>query len=127
METSRVNRLNVEISNLEYKEKLLLFKNCFGIGNFGSDLNDTLILISLVGLVTSKMKDKDPEITPLRVLLKITGIHDRTSSIYQMLENLSILVEDLTHDQMKIDACGFKNSQEIINKIKIILDQWLPF
>lgn len=127
METSRVDKLSIEISNLEYKEKLLLFKRCFGISNFGPDLNDTLILISLVALVTSKMRDKDPEVTPLRVLIKITNIYDRTSAVYQMLENLSILVEDLTYNQIKIDNCGLKTSQEIINKIKTILDQWLPF
>lgn len=127
METSRVDKLSIEISNLEYKEKLLLFKKCFGISNFGPDLNDTLILISLVALVTSKMRDKDPEVTPLRVLIKITNIYDRTSAVYQMLENLSILVEDLTYNQIKIDNCGLKTSQEIINKIKTILDQWLPF
>lgn len=127
METSRVDKLSIEISNLEYKEKLLLFKRCFGISNFGPDLNDTLILISLVALVTSKMRDKDPEVTPLKVLIKITNVYDRTSAVYQMLENLSILVEDLTYNQIKIDNCGLKTSQEIINKIKTILDQWLPF
>ncbi len=127
METSRVNRLALEIDDFNYKEKSLLFKKSFGIGTFGPDLNDTLILISLVALVTSKMREKDPEITPLKILMKITGTYDNTTVIYQLLENISILVEDLTYDSSKIDACGFKNSAEIINKIKIILDQWLPF
>ena len=127
METSRVDRLTLEINTLEYKDKSLLFKKVFGIGNFGKDFNDTLILLSLVALVTSKMREKDPEITPLKVLMKITNTYDKTTVIYQLLENLSILVEDLTYESIKLDPCGLKTSQEIINKIKTILDQWLPF
>ncbi len=127
METSRVDRLSLEINNLEYKEKSLLFKKVYGISNFGDDLNNTLILFSLVALVTEKMRDKDPEISPLKILMQITKTYDKTTTVYQMLENVSILVEDFTYPGIKLDPCGLKNSQEIINKIKNILNQWLPF
>ena len=44
-----------------------------------------------------------------------------------MLENLSILIEDFSYDCTEIDSCGLKTSQEIVNKIKEILNTWIPF
>lgn len=127
METSRVDRLSIEMNQLSYKEKLLLYKKVFSIGNFGDDLNETLILISLVALTTTKMREKNPEVTPLKVLMQITSTYDQTTGFFQLLENISILVDDMIHVSPKIDNCGLKTSAEIINRIKNILNQWLPF
>ena len=65
--------------------------------------------------------------TPLKLLMKLTGEEKSNSGFYQFLEALAILVEDLSYGCTKIDTCGMKTSQEIINKIKEILSQWLPF
>lgn len=127
METSRVDRLSIEMNQLSYKEKLLLYKKVFSIGNFGDDLNETLILISLVALTTTKMREKNSDVTPLKVLMQITSTYDQTTEFFQLLENISIFVDDMIHVSPKIDNCGLKTSAEIINRIKNILNQWLPF
>lgn len=116
------------INSLEYKDKRDIFEKCFSIGNFGTqNVNDILILLSLVSLTFLKLKEKDPNVTPLSILTKITNQRQDNSEYYKLLESLSILVEDLTYNCTKADNCGLNNSQEIITKIKEILNTWLPF
>lgn len=114
--------------SLEYREKFNVYQRVFSLGKFQSDnFNDKLILISLIALTTNKMREKDPSITPLKILMQITNqVHD-DSAFYQFLEALSLLVDDLMYGVNKFDSCGLTTSQEIINKIKEILNQWLPF
>lgn len=114
--------------SLEYREKFNVYQRVFSLGKFQSDnFNDKLILISLIALTTNKMREKDPSITPLKILMQITNQVQDDSAFYQFLEALSLLVDDLMYGVNKFDSCGLTTSQEIINKIKEILNQWLPF
>lgn len=128
-----MNRNAVELAvdsldSLEYVDKLAAYNRVFSLGNLNSDaMNDKLVLISLVALTTQKMKEKDSTITPLKILMKITNQIKDNSAFYQFLEALSILVEDISYGCKTIDPCGMKTSQEIIKKIKEILDTWIPF
>ena len=98
------------------------------MGRFSSDdSNEKLVLLSLVALVTHKMKEKDPSMNALKVLLKITGQPADNSVYYQFLEGLATVVEDMSYECKKFDPCGCKDSKEIIAKIKEILSCWLPF
>lgn len=128
MDKNKVDSIVISLDSLEYTDKLSAYNRVFSLGNFTSDdMNDKLVLISLVALANQKMKEKDATMTPLKLLMKITGEIKSNSGFYQFLEALSIMVEDLSYGCNKIDTCGMKTSQEIINKIKEILDQWLPF
>lgn len=123
-----VNSIIEQIDQLCYKDKVAVYNYTFSLGNLNSgDLNEKLILISLVALATQKMKLKDPKITPIQILMSITGQKRDDSAYYQFLESLSIIVEDFGYNCDKIDSCGCKTSQEIISKIKEILNLWLPF
>jgi len=118
----------LDLDKLNYEQKSALHNKVFSLGAlFSHELNDKLILISLVALVTQQMRKKDKNITPLKVLMSITQQKEDNTAFYQFLESLSILVDDLCYGSDKIDPCGFKTSQEIINKIKEILSTWLPF
>ena len=117
-----------EIDKLEYADKKEAYIKLFTIGTFGSNnVNDKLILISLISLTYMKMKEKNPDITPLQILLKIVRQKKDKSAFYQFLESLSIIVEDFTYNCDTADPCGLESSQEIINRIKQILDSWMPF
>lgn len=128
MDRDAINSAICTLDKMDYTDKLNVFNRVFSLGNLNTvELNEKLVLISLVALVNQKMKDKDITTTPLKVLMKITGQIKDNSSFYQFLEGLAILVEDLSYGCTTIDPCGFKTSQEIINKIKEILNTWLPF
>lgn len=126
-----MNVINIEreVLNLNYDDKSRLFARCFGFGTIESiKLNDKLILISLIAFAHSKLKIKDPKLTILDLLLQITKItKDRNKNFYTALENLSIFIEDLTYGSNEFDSCGLDNSKDIINKIRELLQSWLPF
>ena len=105
-----------------------VISRCFNFNNNQSeDLNDFLVLISLISFSYSKLREKNPLVTPLEILYKITGTIKDNSYFCKYLENLSILVELMYPGLKKIDACGMKTSQEIFNKIKELLEKWMPF
>ena len=117
-----------QVNNLNYQDKMTIYNSIFSLGKLNSDdLNEKLVLVSLVALTTQKMKLKDPKITPLQILMSVTGQKKDNSAFYQFLEGLAIIVEDFGYGCNKIDSCECKTSQEIINKIKTILSTWLPF
>lgn len=114
--------------DLKFKEKRDYFFSNYSLGALSSNsINEKLILISLLSFVYFKMKEKTPTVTVLDVLKSITKQKPDNSSYYQMIESLAIVVEDLCYGSSIADNCGLKSSQEIINKIKEILGQWLPF
>lgn len=128
MDKDKAADVILQIDNLSYIGKKDVYQKVFSLGNLNSDdMNDKLVLISLTALTYQKMLEKDSTITPLKILMKITNQQADNSHFYQFLEGLSILVEDFSYGVKKIDPCGMKSSQEIINKIKEILNTWMPF
>lgn len=124
----KVNDIVQSLNDTTYVEKKDVYSYSFSLGTFSSDnVNDKLILISLVSLMYIKLRAKNRNITPLDILLKITKQEADDSGYYQMLENLAIMVEELSYECKKADSCGLKSSEEIINKIKEILSAWIPF
>jgi hypothetical protein len=127
MDGKKIIDISKTLNDLEYEERRDVYQSVFSLGYLASEeMNDRLVLISLIALVYQKMKVKEKDITPLVVLLKITGQKEK-DSYYQFLESLAIIVEDFSYGIKKIDACGLKTSQEIINRIKELLSTWIPF
>jgi hypothetical protein len=122
-----VDEITNEINKLSYEDRFKLYVRCFGFGNLLSDeFDDKLILISLIALTANKLKEKNPKLTTLDVLLQITKEKEGTS-FYNALENLSMLVDDLSYGVSKFNSYGLTDSKQIINKIKELLNTWTPF
>lgn len=125
-----MNNITDEILNsleqLDYSAKAKIYNRLFSFG-YIVEMQNKFNLISLVALTTKKMKEKNPNITALDILKKITGQQTDDSGFYQFLETLAIVSEDMSYACTTFDACGCTSSQEIINKIKEILNTWLPF
>jgi len=125
-----MDNITQQIKNLEflsYTDKLLAYNHVFTLGQFSQNIEDKFTLISLMAFLTKKMRERDPDITPLTILMKLTDQEADDSGFYQFLEALSIVVEDLSYGCIKFNLYGCKTSQEIINKIKELLNTWLPF
>jgi len=128
MNSTEVANVVVSLDNMEIDDKIKVYDKIFSLGNLASDdLNDKLMLISLLSLLYRKMKQKDTQITPLKILMSITGQGKDKSGFYQFLESLAIMTTDLSYGCNKFDPCGCKTPQEIVNKIKEITNTWLPF
>jgi len=117
----------LDVKNLSYEEKKDIYQKLFSIGNFSRELNDKLVLISLIALVSNKLKEKNPKLTTLDILLKIAGHTKDDSYYYHYLEGLAIITDDFSYETTKYDSCGLSSSDEIVKKIKNLLSLWLPF
>lgn len=127
MEREKINQAISIIESLDYYDKKEVFTKAFSSDVLGEDLNTKLVLISTLSLMTSKLREKDPEMNPLKILMKLAGQRKDNGPFYKFLESLAILSEDLSSGCTKIDACGCKTSQELIDKIKSAVNLWLPF
>ena len=132
MEKSVVQLID-SVSKLDYSGKKAIYNRIFSTGVLDKEgintisVSDKMVLISLISLTFIKMKVKKPEILPLDILLSITKQKKDNSAFYQFLEALSIIVEDFSYAANTADPCGLKTSQEIISKIKELLNLWIPF
>lgn len=127
MEKSEIELVKNMMFKADYQSKKEIYKNTFTFGYIDADLNTKFALISLVALTSYKLRDKNPSLTTLDILLKITGQTKDYSAFYHFLESLAIIVEDFSYGCTKFESFGLKTSSEIINKIKEILNKWHPF
>lgn len=128
MDIAKVNKITSFLDTCNYEERKEVYQKTFSLGYLNSEeMNDKLVLISLIALVLQKMKQKNPDITAIDILVKITGEKEKNTSFYQFLETIAIIAEDFSYCTKKIDACGLKTSEEIIKKIKELLNTWMPF
>lgn len=128
MSKEKVNEAVILFENLEYADKLNAYQKVFSLGTFGSnELNNKLIYFSLLALCTKKLREKDAQVTPLSILMRITNQIKDNSAFYQFLEASSIITEDFMYGCTVFDTCGLKSSEEILNKLKEIVSSWRPF
>lgn len=129
MSKESVTPFNEEFKKLSYEEKRGFYFFNFSTGTFSSGkLQNKLALISLICLVTKKLREKEGNLTVQDVISKILQrplIYD--DAFDSFLLSLSILCEDLLYGVTEIDNFGFTDSKQIINKIKELLNEWLPF
>lgn len=124
-----LDKFQSEFQKLSYEEKISFYVRNFSTGAFSSGkLSNKLALISLICLVTKKLREKDGNLTVKVVIEKIL---QRpliiTESFDSFLIGLSIICEDFLYQTTEIDNLGFTDSKQIIAKIKELLNEWFPF
>lgn len=116
-------------SELSYEEKVGFYIRNFSTGGFSSKkLSNKLALISLICLVTKKLREKEGNLTVQNVISKILKRPlNNTQGFDSFLIGLAIICEDFLYEVDEIDNFGFTDSSQIINKIKELLNEWFPF
>lgn len=129
MSKERLDRIHIEFKELTYEEKVGFYLKNFSTGAFSSGkLSNKLALISLICLVTKKLREKDGNLTVKTVIEKILQRPlFYTEAFDAFLIGLAIICEDFLYETKEIDNFGFTESKQIIAKIKELLNEWLPF
>ena len=124
-----LNSIQDDFNQLSYSEKTFFYIKNFSTGGFSSGkLSNKLALISLVCLVTKKLREKDGNLTVKQVIEKIMQRPLlEQQSFDSFLIGLAIICEDFLYEVKEIDNFGFSDSKQIINKIKELLNEWQPF
>ena len=113
-----------------YDDKLNLYNKFFTHGyNLNENLSDKLKLIHLVCLVTFKMQQADPTINSKIVLERIfqKKLDNTREGLDDFLITLSIISQDFLYGVKKVDTLGYTNPKDIIEDIKKLVENWLPF
>lgn len=115
----------VLLQNETYKELKETYDKYFTIG-VGGDINVKFTLISLICLLTDASKKNNPDATCYQVIMKVLEL-SKSALPEEDIIGLAIVCESFLKNSTKFNNCGLKTPNEILNKIREILDQWVPF
>ena len=113
--------------NPTYEDLKGVYREFFSM-TYACSLEDKFALIGLICYLTNKLRAKHPDITCWEVIAKIAFKEGNYTDEYvQSLRGLSIICEDFMFGVTKFPTFGFKTDKEILNKIKEVLNNWVPF
>ena len=119
-----MSNMDTILKNPNYEELRNIYTKYFSLRNMGADINNKFGLLSLVGFLTDKARQKNPDASCYQVLMKVTNGRNFPD---EYLKGLSIVCEDFMYNVKSFNTCGCKSAQEMIAQINNILDNWLPF
>lgn len=105
-----------------YQDMQRLYNRYYSLGNLETDINTKFALISLIGYLTFKLRQKKPDVTAYKVIRKIVG----DSLPEDFIKGVAIVVEDFSYNCESFPTFGIKDT-EIPFKIKEILLNYVPF
>lgn len=105
-----------------FKELRRCYNEYFSLGYLDVDINTRFALISLICYVTTKLKEKNPDVTYYQVVYKLgNGLVED-----DFIKGLSIICEDFAYGCKEFPTFGIE-PKKIPDKIKEILHNRLPF
>ena len=110
-----------------YKEVEDFYRHNLSLCGLNTDISNKFALISLICFVTKQMKKKHPDTTCYQVVMKIVGDSIVDNYYLDFLQGLSIVCEDFILHTTEFMTFDLTNSKDIINKIRDILNTWMPF
>ena len=115
---------NTRVVNSEsYKELERFYSDVYSIGSLGHSLQNRLVAISLICLLTYKAKQKKPGVTAYQIIMTIC---EKSPLPEDYAWRLAIVCEDFMYGCKDFPTFGLKK-EEIIPTVQKILNDWLPF
>lgn len=113
------------IENPPYEELQKIYRKYFSLPRLSTDASDKLALICLICHLTEVLKQKKSDITHWSVLYQINKKSGFPVSEDQ-LKGLAVVCSDVADGCTTFPTFGLQD-KEIPNKIKEMLNRWLPF
>lgn len=110
------------ISTPSYQNMQRLYSRYYSLGYLNTDINTKFALISLVGYLTFKLKQKKPDITVYQIIRKIVG----DTLPEDFIKGISVVIDDFSYGCKTFPTFNI-NDKDIPNKIKEILSTYMPF
>lgn len=105
-----------------YEEMQRLYNRYYSLGYLNTDINSKFALISLVGYVVYKLKQKKPDVTSYQVIKKIIG----NNIPEDFIKGLAVVIDDFSYGCTEFPTFGLE-PKNIPSKIKEILNTYIPF
>lgn len=113
-------------SESTYDETVAIAKDMVGFPENGIEGEEALKLISLICQVTLAYRTKTPEAKPIHILTKAYGKAECKGALKQYRQ-ICVMCELFLTPDAKFSMHGYKDVAEMLQEIKRIMDQWLPF
>ena len=110
------------ITTPSYQDMQRLYNRYFSLGYLNTDINMKFALISLIGYLTFKLKQKKPDITSYQIIRKIVG----NSLPEDFIKSLAVVTDDFSYSCKEFPTFGIED-KKIPAKIKEILSNYMPF
>lgn len=110
------------ITTPPYPDMQRLYNRYYSLGYLNTDINAKFALISLVGYLAFKLKQKKPDVTPYQVIRKIVG----DDLPEDFIKGVAVVVDDFSYGCKSFPTFGISD-KDIPNKIKEILSTYVPF
>lgn len=110
------------IKTPSYNDLKEIYNKYFSLGYLNTDINSKFALISLVGYLVFRLKQKKPDVTPYQVIKKIIG-EDLPEDF---IKGISVVIEDFSYMCREFPTFGIE-PKEIPSTIKKILMSYIPF
>lgn len=110
-------------SELTYKQLRNLYNKFFSSGHLAADINTKFALISLIGYIVYNMKKKKPDVSYYEVCYKLM---EGLGFDEMEIKSLAVIVEDFSYGCTNFPTFGIK-PKDMPGKIKEILKNCLPF
>jgi len=108
---------------ISFKELSKFYVDHYSLGYLNTNINVKFALISLIGHVVYKLKEKNPDVTYYSVVHKLA----EGKGLPEELEwAIAIIAEDFSYQCTEFPTFGLEPKQ-IVAKIKEILGSYLPF
>lgn len=107
---------------MTYQNLKDIFSSNFSLSTLGNDFSDRIALISLICHITEQLKSKKPDVTYYQVVYKLAN----NLITEDQIKGLAVICEDFGQRCKEFPTFGLDN-KSILEKIKEILSNWLPF
>ena len=105
-----------------YKEMQRLYNRYYSLGYLNTDINTKFALISLIGYLVFKLKQKKPDITSYQIIRKIVG----DDLPEDFIKGVAVVVDDFSYSCKEFPTFGIED-KKIPSKIKEIFSTYVPF
>lgn len=109
-----------------YEELETNYAKYFSLAGLACDISNKFALVSLICFLTKQARIKSPDATCYQVIMKIID-NEVSQHDMQFIRGLSIVCSDLMKHCNDFLTFDMKSSKEMVNKIKEVLNTWLPF
>lgn len=106
-----------------YNNLSAIYSRYFSLGSLGDNINMKFALISLLGYLVYKMKQKRPDVTYYEVVAKLA---EKTGLDEHDIQAISIITEDFAYGCTEFPTFDLQ-PKDIPAKIKEIMGKFLPF
>ena len=120
------------IGDLPFNERGAAYEREFGLGNLGAKIDNKLILVSLICSFVLAARKKDPNITALYCVKKLTdyeslAMDDRIGETGKYYENLAIICDSFLYGVSEGNTFGLTSALDLKAKVKEFLSNRMPF